>query len=215
MSRSRKKQDASGGQTSPAGPEKVIPGTRRDEPAERKPDKAQVVAPDEDRLATKERKRLFAENLDMLIGLVGMNRKEAADAIGIAHKLVRRLVSAGVGRKDARNIESLTRIVAYFVLPSIDDLWRADLLRRLLSTNEGHGFVEKFRPRLLVERERRLAEEQARSHEELGLLSRALGFETAPPLTGPYADKVAQILASAKAEQFKRMIDDYFELAFG
>ena len=54
-----------------------------------------------------------------------------------------------------------------------------------------------------------------RSREELGLLSRALGFETAPPLTGPYADKVAQILASAKAEQFKRMIDDYFELAFG
>ena len=105
MSRSRKKRDASGGQTSHARPEKVFPGTRRDEPAERKPDKAEVVAPEEDRLATKERKRLFAENLDMLIGLVGMNRKEAADAIGIAHKLVRRLATAGVGRKDAQHRE--------------------------------------------------------------------------------------------------------------
>ncbi len=142
-----------------------------------------------------------------------MSRKGVADEIGIMHKLVLRLVSAGVSRTDDRNVESLTRIATYFALPNVDDFWRADLLLRLLSAKDG-GFVEKFRPRLLAERERRLAEERARSHDELALLSRALGFEAAPPmLTGPWAEKVAAILASPKAEQFKRLIDDYHQLA--
>jgi hypothetical protein len=76
------------------------------------------------------------------------------------------------------------------------------------------GFIDKFRPRLLAERERRLAEERTRSPDELAPLNRALGFEsTAQPLTGPWADKVAAILASPKGEQFKRVIDDYYQLA--
>ncbi len=51
-------------------------------------------------------------------------------------------------------------------------------------------------------------------HEKLALLGRALGVEDAdvPPLTGPYADKVAAILASAKGDTFRRVIDDYYEL---
>ena len=188
--------------------------TDRGEPAEPKRPHSQVAAVNEgERLTTEERKRRFARNLDSLIGLLGMSRREVADEIGIPHKLVLRLVSTGVSRTDSRNVESLRRIASYFGVASVDDLWRADLLLRLLSTKEG-GFVEKFRPRLLAERERQLAEEGSRTPDELALLSRALGFESAPPtLIGPWAAKVAAILASPKAAQFKRLIDDYYQLA--
>ncbi len=55
---------------------------------------------------------------------------------------------------------------------------------------------------------------QSSVEDEVALLSRALGFESAAPaLIGPWADKVAAILASPKANQFKRLIDDYFQLA--
>jgi hypothetical protein len=192
----------------------VVHGSKGGVPAERKGPRIQSGdAHEEDRLTTDERKRRFARNLDRLISLIGLSRKEVADEIGIAHKLVLRLVSTGVSRTDERNIESLTKIAAHFALPSVDDLWRADLLRWLLSAKDG-GFVDKFRPRLLAERERRLAEIQTGGEDELALLSRALGFENAvPPLTGPWADKVAAILASPKAGQFKQLIDDYFQIA--
>lgn len=192
----------------------VVHGTKGEVLAERKDPRIQAGdAHEEDRLTTDERKRRFARNLDRLIGLVGLSRKAVAEEIGITHKLVLRLVSTGVSRTDDRNVESLTRIAAYFALPSVNDLWRAGLLRRLLSAKDG-GFIERFRPRLLAERERRLAAIQMGGEDELALLSRALGFENAvPPLTGPWADKVAAILASPKAGQFKQLIDDYFQIA--
>ncbi len=192
----------------------ILPGTKDVVPVERKGPRIQAGdAHEEDRVTTDERKRRFARNLERLIGLVGMSRKGVADEIGIKHKLVLRLVSTGVSRTDDRNIETLTKIAAYFALPSVDDLWRADLIRRLLTTNEGEGFVSRFRPRLVAERERRLAELQTSGDDEVALLSRALGFEGTPPvLTGPLAAKIAAILASPKAGQFKRLIDDYHQL---
>jgi transcriptional regulator with XRE-family HTH domain len=169
---------------------------------------------EEQRVGTEERRRLFARNLDRLIALVGMTRREVADQAGIAHKLVLRLVSSGVSKTDPRNVESLRRIAAFFALPGVSDFWRSDLLRRLLSTDEKGGFIAKFRNRLLAERERRLAEERAASQEELVLLSRALGLEApAPALHGPLAQKVAAILASPRAEQFRLLVNDYHELA--
>jgi hypothetical protein len=178
------------------------------------PQKIRIGGIGEERLTTEEWKQRFASNLDRLIGLLGLTRKQAASQIGISYKLVRRLVSDGVSRADERSKEDVARIAAFFALPSIDHLWRADLLPLVLTSDEAGGFIEKFRPLLIAEREKRLAEVQRGVHEELGLLSRALGFEEtpAPPLTGAHADNVAAILASPKAENFKRIIADYHEL---
>jgi hypothetical protein len=193
--------------------QQVVPEAKEAEPPTRRVPKVRVVG-QEERLTPEERKRRFATNLDMLIRLVGLSRVEAAHEIGLKHKLVLRLVSAGVSRSDDRNRDSLTRIAVYFALPSVDDLWRADLLRLVLSADPDNGFVEKFRPRLLAERERRVAEERALGQDELTLLSRALGFDSAAPaLTGPIAAKIVMILASPKGEQFRRLIDDYHQLA--
>jgi hypothetical protein len=162
-----------------------------------------------------ERCERFAINLDRLIVIVGLSRKDAAREIGIAYKLMRRLVSAGVRTFGSRNTESLKKIADYFALPSFLHLWRADLLRGLLTTDEGSAFVEKFRPRLLAERERRVGGARVVGHEELVLLGRVLGVEESEhvPLTGPNANKVASILASPKGDNFQRVIDDYYELA--
>ncbi len=194
---------------------RVIHGTGERTPAEQRPPKIRVVNDREgERLTATELKQRFARNFDMLLSLVGLNRKEAAQEIGLAHKFVLRLVSAGISRTDQRNLENLRRIASYFALPGVDCLWNANLLRQLLATEGSSDFVERFRPRLLAERERRLAEERALGHDEQALLSRALGFGDAPlPLTGPYADKVRAILASSQAQQFRRLIDDYFQLA--
>lgn len=179
------------------------------------PAKVRVVQDDESHpLTPAQLKRRFATNLDRLVNLVGLTRKVAAHNIGIPHQLLLRLVSAGVSRTDDRNIESLKKIKDYFALPDVHDLWRPDLVRRLLTSDLGHGFVEKFRDRLLAERERRLGEELVDAREELALLGLALGFKDTPlpALTGPHAEKVRAILASAKSEHFKRLIDDYYEL---
>lgn len=172
------------------------------------------VIADEVRLTTEERKRIFADNLDRLIRLVGMTRIQAAEEIDVPYRLVRRLVSMGAGRLDDRTIESVKKFADFFGLGRVEDLWRANLIVDLLSSERPSIFVKRFRLRLLAERERRLAEEGTRSHDELSLLSVALGFEaTSPKLTGPYADKVATILASPKAAQFRGLIDDYYDLA--
>jgi len=206
------RQDGSPGTSSGKSRYKVIPGTSEEETTNRQPPRIRVVD-QEERLTPEERKRRFAMNLDMLIGLIGLSRKEVADEIGIKHKLVLRLVSAGISRPDDRNVKNLTKIATYFVLPSVDDLWRAGLLQLVLPADGSGGFINKFRDRLLAERQRRVAEERRPHRDELALLSRALGFEGASPtLTGEYAAKIVVILDSPKADQFRQLIDDYFYL---
>ncbi len=193
-------------------PVRVIPGSETVAPSKRKP-KIRVVG--EDRLTPQELKQRFASNLDRLIGILGQTRKQASQEIGIPYKLVRRLASAGVSCTDERNIASLTRIVRHFALPGVEHLWRDDLLRLLLTTGEGAGFVKKFRDLLVAERERRLAAARVVGQEEVVLVGRALGVADEPPpppLIGPNADKAAAILASPKADTFQRLIDDYYEL---
>lgn len=203
----------------PRKPLKVVPGAERPEPLKRRPPKIRVVKADEgeaeERLTPTELKERFARNLDGLLSVVGLSRKDAAAEIGVPYKLVRRLASAGVSFAEDRNSESLTRIADYFALPSVDHLWRGDLVRRLLATEEGEGFLKKFRDRLLAERERRVAEAQVVGQDEVALMGRALGVLDAdvPPLAGAEADKVATILASPKADTFRRIIDDYYALA--
>lgn len=221
MSERRRQCETNEGRARPGRPAKpkrarhpAVATRRGEEVRQKSPELPVAVSHEAERLTSEERKRLFARNLDGLLRLAGLSRKAAADEIGVDYKMLRRFVNDGVGKLVKPNEVSLRRIAAFFALPGTDDLWRSDLLLRLLSTEEGRGFIERFRPRLLAERERRLAEERARSHDELALLSRALGFESAaPPLTGLWADKVRAILASPKATQFKRVIDDYHELA--
>jgi hypothetical protein len=178
------------------------------------PTTARVVDPRAgERLTPDEWKVRFAENLDRLVGLVGLSRKDAAREIRVSYPLLRRLITAGVSRTDDRNLTSLTKITTFFCLPSVEDLWRDDLVRRIIFSDD-KSFVEKFRDRLLTEREKRVQEVGPVRREELALLNRALGFEDehVPMLTGPYANKVASILGSSRAEQFKQIIDDYHEL---
>lgn len=192
---------------------KLIPGTRESKVTKRPQPKIRVIG-EEERLTPEELKRRFSENLDLLIGLVGLTRKEIADEVGVTHKLILRLVSAGISRTDDRNAEYLKKVASYFCLPSVDSLWSADLLRSILPADGSGAFNEKFRSRLIAEREKRVVERSSKSDDELAVLSRALGFEAASPaLTGPLAEKIAAILASPKAEQFKRIIDDYFDLS--
>ena len=117
----------------------------------------------------------FANNLDQLIRLVGHSRKEAAEAIGVTYKLIRRYVSAGICRPDYRSEEGLEKIAAYFGLPNIRSLWRDGLVESLLTTDDGKLFREKFRSEL----ERRLEEECAKTddidHRRLEWLKVATG----------------------------------------
>ncbi len=219
-SQKRKPEEESAG---PAGGSKkpsvrVIPGEKSADSLKRRPPKIRVVTSEEgeseERLTLTELKKRFAGNLDSLLKIIGLNRKQAAREIGVAEKLMRRLASAGVSFVEERNAENLSMIADYFALPGVDHLWRVNLVRRLLTTEDGEGFVEKFRNRLLAERERRLAAARVVGEEEMTLVGRALGVEDAeqPPLIGPNADKVAAILASPKADTFQRVIDDYYEL---
>ena len=130
----------------------------------------------------------------------------------VSYRVLRRVITAGVSRTDESNLKSLTRIADFFCLPTVDDLWRDDLVRRLIFPKDSK-FVQKFRTRLVVEREKRLEEEPTR-REELAWLNHALGFEDehVPILTGPNANKVASILGSSRGSQFQWIIDDYYEL---
>ena len=156
--------------------------------------------------------RRFAENLDALMRLVGHSRKEAAEAIGVTYKLIRRYVSAGMSRPDYRSQDSLERIAAYFALPNIRSLWREDLVESLLTTEDGRIFVGKFRSEL----EKRLEEERSRSgdidKQRLEWLKLALGEiirlkPSRPPMS--HLNKAGAILQSdsPKTQALRVMID--------
>jgi hypothetical protein len=165
-----------------------------------------------------ELKEQFARNLDGLLQLVGLSRKEAAEEIGVSYKLVRRLASAGVSRIDERNKESLSKIAGFFSLPRIDDLWLQNLIPWLLQSDEGQPFVKKFQSEL-----QRFREEQTRNIEhvdrsQLQLIGEALHGKSQPDdeaAMAAYLERVRTILESDRAEQFESLIDDYFELVTG
>lgn len=186
-------------------PMRVVPGETSADSSKRKPSTARIVP------SPIELKQRFASNLDRLLGIVGLTRRDAAVEIGISYPLLKRLVTAGVSRPDPRNRQSMSRMVNFFRIENVDDLWRTDLISRLL-TDE--AFVTMFRERMLVVRERRLVEMGPVRREELVFLNRALGFKEPPaaPLIGPSAEKVAAIIASPKGETFQRVIDDYYAM---
>jgi len=83
---------------------------------------------------SEESRAVFALNLDRLLSMRRLSRKEASDAIGIPYKWLRRAVTHGVSRRDSRSIDALGALARFFGLPAIDDLWRPDLIQmRLVS----------------------------------------------------------------------------------
>src|SRR5579875_1161696 len=137
------------------------------------------------RLTPDEWKGLFAYNLDRLVRLIGLTRKDAAREMHVSYRLLRRLITAGVSRADESNLKSLKRIADFFCLSCVDDLWRHNLARDLMRPGDSK-YVQKFRERLLAERKRRL-QDSIVDREELAMLDHALGFvNNEPTLTGPY-----------------------------
>lgn len=189
---------------------RVIKGDKTAEPQKKAPP-LRVHTADTPR----ELKEQFAENLDRLFHLLGMSRKEVAEKTDLPYKLVQRLASAGVSRVDEKNTESLAKIVKYFALPNVKDLWIGNLIPWLLEAEEGKRFVTKFRADL-----RRFRDEQIRSiehinQEQLQMIDKALGIETASSedeCVAAYLERARMILESDRADHFQRLIDDYVEL---
>lgn len=156
----------------------------------------------------------FAENLDGLLGVVGFGRKEAAERIGIDYRFVRRLVSAGVSRPDERTYQNLRKIKDFFGLPTMADLWRADLVPWLLTAKEGHPFVSRFREEL-DDQLRRLRELHPESEvERIRLLEEALGQVTTVKLQrrGWEHELLAALLNSENADTVRTILRDYGKL---
>ena len=80
---------------------------------------------------------VLAQNLDRLLALKGLGRKEAAEVIGVPYKWLRRAVSQGLGRPDQRNAAHLQRVTTFFGLRRIDDLWRPSLVELGLTARRG------------------------------------------------------------------------------
>jgi DNA adenine methylase len=92
--------------------------------------------------------RRLAQNLDRLLALNGLGRKEAAEAIGVPYKWLRRAVSQGLARPDQRNAARLESVTAFFGLRRIDDLWQPSLVELRLALNRrddgnGNGHLRK------------------------------------------------------------------------
>lgn len=75
-----------------------------------------------------DRSQVFAHNLDRLLASKGLSRKDAADALGVDYKWLRRAVSSGLDRIERRNQSALDAVVRHFRLSSVNDLWRPTLV---------------------------------------------------------------------------------------
>jgi DNA adenine methylase len=75
----------------------------------------------------------LAQNLDRLLALKGLGRKEAAEAIGVPYKWLRKAVSQGLARPNQRNADHLQKVTAFFGLTRIEDLWRPSLVELRLA----------------------------------------------------------------------------------
>lgn len=169
------------------------------------------VVYDYEGLPPKELKKRLANNLDSLLRVLGLSRKDAAAEIGISYPLMRRLATAGVSRLDDLNREALSSVANYFCV-SIDLLWIADLRRWLLTPGNPTKFAEKFRDRLIAEQQRRQSALGPAEKEDLALIGQAFGGEPAPlTLPAEVTGKVLVILNSGKGRQFRNLIEDYFE----
>lgn len=162
-----------------------------------------------------ENKKIFASNLDWLLRVTGLSRKQASKAIGVDYQVLRRLVTAGVSRPDKRNEEVLDRIRKYFQLNSTAELWLESLGQTLLSEEDtGARFVKKFRDRLV----QHFSNASAFTLTEGEWLTESLGQpkkETTKQDKSQRAlmRKVEFILSSSIGSRFEAVVRDYYTLA--
>lgn len=74
------------------------------------------------------RSTVFATNIDRLLATKGWSRKDAAIALGVEYKWLRRAVTSGLDRIERRNQSALNAVVRHFQLSSVNDLWRPNLV---------------------------------------------------------------------------------------
>jgi len=75
-----------------------------------------------------DRNNVFATNIDRLLSTEGWSRKDAAAALGVEYKWLRRAVTSGLHRIERRNQSALNAVVRHFRLSSVNDLWRPNLV---------------------------------------------------------------------------------------
>ena len=69
------------------------------------------------------RKKRFARNLDKLLEARRLGRKEAAEWAGVPYQWLRRAVTEGISRSEARNIAHLQALADYLGISSPDRFW--------------------------------------------------------------------------------------------
>ena len=172
-------------------------------------------------LTADERKQIFARNLNQLLDVLDLNRKTAADEIGISYRWVRRVVTGGVSRADERNLASLEKLVSYFCLPNIDALWTPNLVAALIASEPGRSFVEKFGPNIS-----KLIAEQAEQSDQIDKTLvdawTSTHGETGQRSAPTYETRLAALIATGRHDSLhqldalcKHMVEEAYEREFG
>ncbi|WDI43705.1 hypothetical protein [Bremerella sp. P1] len=166
------------------------------------------------------RRQTFMQNLNQLLEVARMNRKESAETIGVPYKWLRRMVSTGLVRSDERNLADLQKVTTFFAVPELDDLWRPHLVCWLVESDSGEAFWDKFEKNLFsiwseLEQALRAIDQQLlrtlRWHcRERSVSDDAIAFHPSSDVVSD-EEKVQQILASDKADHFKDFINVYYE----
>jgi hypothetical protein len=171
-------------------------------------------------LSAEQRKRVFADNLNQLLDLIGGGRKDAAEEIGISYRWVRRMVSAGVSRPDERNEGNLQKLARYFALPGVEHLWWPNLVATLVASDDGKPFLKKFGTSV----ERLVNEHIAQSNridQNLVETWKAVHAQAGQEQAAAYEAKLKALFATGRHDALveldalcKRMVEDAYDREF-
>ena len=75
-----------------------------------------------------ELRRIFAQNVDRLLDLIGADRKQAAGKVGVPYKWLWRMATKGITRIDDRHRPNLQKLAEFFLVQSVNDFWQVGLL---------------------------------------------------------------------------------------
>jgi hypothetical protein len=184
---------------------------------------------EEDRATTTARKQTFARNVNRLAAVLGVSQRQAAERIGVPYKWLWRMAQTGISRIDERNLPNLEKVAAYFLVPSTDDFWREGLLYWLIASDEGCGFVKKFRDELRemyrkecqkdAEIDRQLLNVVRKYPDHLLVMLPKVSTEVAPMTR---EEKLAELAATGKYDKLRELdvahgqnIDESYEREFG
>jgi len=166
------------------------------------------------------RRQTFVKNVNQLLEVARLKRKEAAEAVGVPYKWLRRMVTTGLLRSDERNLKDLQKLAAYFSVPDVEHLWRPDLVCWLLESDAGKAFWSQFTKNIytlwsdLENAFRAIDLELLRclrwQCRERSVSDDAIAFHPASDVVS-HEEKVEQILASSRSDHFKEVINVFFD----